>query len=217
MHKRTELRNAHGLWRLGFYLALLLILPGAQCPQYPEIKDLQVSLVADHHIELTFEARGSLNVHSDTDTIDVADLRAGLEDAGVDVAQIDSAWVTRVVYGVVAYNETPTDREIVDGRVEIERLDDGTSAVLFDDVDVEVYPLLGELVGAPVEPGGVEYVNELLADVLWALKSAVSPEFVVRGEASGVSEPQGRDTNFDWRVRIYFQIVGPAVLEVPRI
>lgn len=197
-----------------FFLALVALL-GARCPQIPELVDYDVSVPLDAYIELVFEARGSINVHSDADTIDIISLRDDLRDAGIEVGDVDTAWVTNVLYGVVAYNETPVDREIVDGTVTVIREDDGTSAVLFSDVDAEVYPLLGLLVPAPIEPAGVDFVNELLADALTALKDYSVSEFVVAGEASGVSEPQGRYTDFDWRVRIEFQVVGRATVEKP--
>lgn len=214
LSRATPLQTAV-LWKLGFFLVLVALVPGAKCPSIPEMQDIEVTVVVENCIELTFEARGSINTHSDTDTIDVLGLRDDLVEAGFDIAMIDSAWVTRVLYGVVAYNETPTDREIVEGEVSITREDDGTSQVLFNGLNVEVYPLLGLLVPAPVEPGGVDFVNDLLADVIWAVKNEVAGQFLVAGDASGDSEPQGRYTDFDWRVRIYFQIAGRMEVEVP--
>ena len=203
------------LARLGVYLALLVVLQGAKCPTIPTTKNLKMTVVTQQYVELTFAARGSINTHSDTDTIDVAQLRQDLEDAGVDVESVDSVFVASVLYGVTAYNEAATDREIVDGTVTVSRPDEASSATIFDNVDQPVYPLLGELVPAPVELGGIAYVNDLLADVLQAIKSGGSEIFLVEADASGVSEPQGRYTNFDWRVRINFHVVGETDMEVP--
>lgn len=200
--------------RLAVYAALFVVLQGAQCPQIPELKDVEVTVVTEDYVELEFQARGSINWHSDTETIDIEDLRRELEEADVDVAAVDTIVVSAVLYGVTAYNETVFDRQIVDGTLTITRTDGGGSATLFDDVDVEVYPLLGELVPAPFEPGGVDFINDLLADVLAALKGSGPSSFSVYGDVSGVSEPQARDTSFDWRVRIYYQVMGRVTTEV---
>lgn len=202
------------LLSLLLFLAFVALL-GAKCPNIPELVDYEISVPVDAYIELGFEARGSINVHSDADTIDVISLREDLSDVGIEADDVDTAWVTNVLYGVVAYNETPTDRQIVDGAVTITREDNGTSAVLFGDVDAAVYPLLGKLVPAPIEPDGVAFLNDLLADALTALRDHSVSEFVVTGDASGVSEPTGRYTDFDWRVRIEFQVVGRATVEKP--
>lgn len=205
------------LCRLAFFAVLFIVLQGAQCPQVPDMTDTEVTVVADDYVELVFLARGSINTHSDNDTINIAELRDEIEDAGIDLGAIDSAWVTRVLYGVIAYNEGPHDRAIANGRVVVNREDTAQSATLFDNVNVDVYPLLGTLEPAPIESGGIEFLNDLLADVLTALKDYTVDEFIISAESSGDSNPQDRDTNFDWRVRIYYQIVGSDTIEVPQL
>ncbi|MBD3336804.1 MAG: hypothetical protein GF355_14930 [Candidatus Eisenbacteria bacterium] len=200
---------------LAVLIGLALILGGSQCPTIPGTEDVTVTIVTEEFIELLFEARGSLNVDSGEEMIDIDELREELEDAGVDISTIDTIRVAQVLYGVTAYNEGPTDRRIVDGYVDIRRLPSGPSATLVSDLDVDVYPLLGELVPAPIEPGGIDFVNDLLLDILDALKNDTGGQFFVQGSAGGVSEPTGRETNFDWRVRIYFHIPGLATVEVP--
>ena len=213
-------RRGHALCTLAFLIGLVALLPGAKCPAIPEMEDVEVTIVADDVIELVFEARGDINTHSSEEMIDVADLREDLLDAGFDLTMIDSAWVTDVLYGVVAYNEEVTDREIQNGTVTVtwEQGMLSDSQALFDDVDVEVYPLLGVLAPAPFEPGAIEFLNDLLADVLDDLRAPdLATEFLVYADSEGDSEPQGRDTDFDWRIRIHFQIVGRVVVEVPKI
>jgi len=208
--------RASTLARLGVYLALFVLLQGAKCPSIPSTKQVKMTVVAQNYIEFTFEARGSLNYHSGDETIDIQDLRQDLVDAGVTLEDVDSVVASQVLYGVTAYGELPdTDREIVDGTVTLSRSDNASSATIIDNVDQEVYPLLGELVPAPLAPGGIDYINTLLADVLEAIKTGSPSAFVVSAEASGVSEPQGRETNFDWRVRLYYHVIGWADVEVP--
>ncbi len=205
------------LWRLVFFAAALVLLQGAQCPQIPELQDVELTIIAEDYIELTFIADGTINVHSGAETIDIEDLRQKIDDAGVDIEDVDSLWVSQVLYGVTAYNEGVDDRWIEHGTVTISRTDEGTSAVVLNDFSAEVYPLLGQLVAAPFEPGAITYTNDLLADVLAALKSGATQDFVVTGEASGESVPTGRPTDFVWRVRVYFQIAGRTTTELPRL
>jgi hypothetical protein len=202
--------------RAGFLALLLVLLQGAQCPQVPELKDTALTIASDQFIELEFEARGSINTHSKSDTIRIAELREDIEDAGIAADMIDSVWIARVLYGVTAYNEPPPyDREIAEGRVEVSYEGAPSSAVLFDSVFVRVYPLLGVLTPAPVRAGGVEYLNDLLDAVLNALRSDSDTSFIVSAYSSGISNPQGDDTNFDWRVRVHYQIMGRDSIKVP--
>lgn len=203
------------LARLGIYVALFVVLQGAKCPSIPSTKQVKMTIVAQNYIEFTFLAQGDLNYHAGNETIDIADLRQDLDDAGVELADVDSVLISQVLYGVTAYREAETDREIVDGTVTLSRTDESTSATIFESVNQPVYPLLGELVPAPLAPGGVDYINHLLADVLNAIKYGGPSEFVISADVAGTSEPQGRETDFDWRVRIYYQVIGRADVEVP--
>jgi len=51
--------------------------------------------------------------------------------------------------------------------------------------------------------------------VLDALKSGEETDFPVIGAVTGESHPIGRDTNFDWRLRITYQISGVVPTDVP--
>ena len=207
------------IWmRLGMLATFILLLQGAaECPSFPEMEEVEVTVVVDEFIELNFEARGGINVHSDTHVIDVEELRDQIEEAGFEIDAIDSAHVSAVLYGVTAYYETLTDREIQDAVVIVIREDTQESETLIDEFDAAVYPLLGELVSAPIEEGGIDFVNELLADLLAALQNHSVSTFEVSGSVSGISVPQERETSFDWRLRIYFQVVGRVVVERPAL
>ncbi len=204
------------LTRLGMLATLFLLLQGAaECPSIPEMEDVQITMVADDYMELVFEARGSLNTHSDTFVIEVNELRDQIEDAGFEIEQLDSAHVSAVLYGVTAYNEEPTDREIENAYVEVTRHDIPETEILISNFNVAVYPLLGELVPAPLDESGIEFINGLLGDLLVALKDHTVSSYTVSGYVSGDSVPQGRYTDFDWRIRIYYQIIGRAEVERP--
>ena len=203
------------LCRLILFVAPLLVLQGAKCPEIPEMQDVTVTAVDDEFVQLDFEARGTINTESGTVTIDIAELLEDLEDNDIDPDMIDTVVVHSILYGVTAYNETVTDRRIVNGDLTVTREDTHESAVIFDNLTVDVFPLLSEFVAAPITPTGVEYLNRLMADVLIALRTGSPSEFLVTGLVSGVSEPTERETNFDWAVRIYYQVMGHVEVERP--
>jgi hypothetical protein len=207
------------LLRLAMFCGMLLVLQGAKCPQIPEMETVEVTAVAEEYVEMEFVAEGSINYHQDEVTIDVLELLSDLEEADIEVDQIDTVLVHAILYGVTVCDECEqyTDRRIVDGHLEVTRKDTQESAVIFDNVDVDVCPLIGELVPAPIEPGAADFINELLADVLVALKTGSPSTFELEADVSGLSEPQERDTNFDWRVRIVYQVKGRVEVERPSL
>jgi hypothetical protein len=201
------------LCKIGLFVALLVLLQGAKCPNVPELNDINITVVNEEYIEFEFQARGEINAHSDIETIDVDDLRDELIDMDVEIDSLRAVVVSSMLYGVTAYNEPETDREIVNGECTVMRLDDSSSAVIFTGASEEVYPLLGDLITPPLQPGGIDFLQDLFDDVLVALKSGGPSEFQVQGEVSGNSIPSGRETNFDWRVRLYFQVSAPYETE----
>jgi hypothetical protein len=203
------------LGKVALYAALFVLLQGAKCPSIPEMKTVEMTLVSQQSVDLPFEARGSFNTASGAEMIDIEELRQDLLDADVEISQVDTIVVSAIEIGVTAYNEPATDRRITGGTVTLTRTDLGTSQVICTNVDLQVYPLLGKLEPAPVDPAGIAFANALLADVLHALKYGGPSEFEVSATASGVSEPVDRETNFDWRVRVYYEVMGRREVEVP--
>jgi hypothetical protein len=202
--------------RIGVFLALAALVMGAKCPKIPDTHDINVILVTEDYFEVLFEARGSLNIDSSFETIDIIQLRDDLEDAGMETDLIEKIRVAKVEYGTVDYYEGVNDRRIVGAQVSIERLDTGASAVIADNVNVDVHPLLGLLVPVPTETAGIAFVNELMADVVDAIKHGGVTEFVVQGHSSGTSTPTTRTSNFDWKVRVYYHVSGGMEVEVPK-
>lgn len=204
------------LARIVIYMALGTLLLGAKCPGIPSTEEVELTLVTEEFIEFKFEARGSLNVDSGTETIDINDIRQELDDAGVDLSLVDTLRVASVEYGALhPYTDVP-DRRIVNATVSVERTDTGASAVLISGLSADVVPLLGILVPAPINAAGIAFLNDLMDDILVALRTGFPTEFEVAGSSSGVSEPTEETTHFDWRVRIYYHISGRVLTEVPR-
>jgi hypothetical protein len=194
-------------------LALAVLLMGAKCPAVPETNDIVLTVVTEDLIEISFQARGSLNYEASAEIISVEEVREQIEAADIDLEDIDDISVSLVEYGVTAYNEVPTDREIVDAVVTVSRNDGGASSVLINNLDAMVYPLLGQLEPAPIDSAGVSFINDLLDDVLAAVKAGGSQDFDIIGAVTGDSEPTARETSFDWRLVIHYQITGTIEVE----
>jgi len=206
--------------RIGVSLGLAALVMGAKCPKIPETHEVEITLVTEEFVELLFEARGSMNRDSSIEVINVAQLRQDLEDAGIETELIKAMKVSKVEYGTVEYYEDDvdpgaTDRSIVNAQVSLTRVDNSTSAVIVDGLSVDVYPLLGILKPVPTETAGIAFINDLLEDILDAIQHGGVSNFVVFGSSSGTSTPTERDSNFDWRVRIYYQIAGGMPTDVP--
>lgn len=205
--------------RLLFFLLMLLPLVGAKCPGIPDTKNMTITVVTEEQLELTFVAHGSVNIDSDTETIDTAQIRDDLLDLGLeqeDIEAIETITVEAVEYGTVEYLEGPTDREIVDVDVVVRRTDaPADSAVLVTGFSTLVEPLEGILVPAPITEDGIDWINDLLAEVLEAIKDeSGSSNFTVEGTARGRSEPMDRETDFTWRLVISYQIPAGFPTEV---
>ena len=87
------------LFKLGFFLVLGLVVMGAKCPSVPTTEEVPVVIVTSNYIEFHFQARGIINYHDDTQEIDVEDIRQDLDDAGIDVQNINSIKVESITYG----------------------------------------------------------------------------------------------------------------------
>jgi hypothetical protein len=208
VYKRT-------LARCVIALALSFLLMGAKCPSIPDTHEIHVTVATEEAIDLEFGAHGGIDATGGGEVIDLEELWELLDDADIDVERLQYMKVSSVLYGVTAYNESETDREIVNGRVTVSRGASGPSAVLIDDLDAAVYPLLGKLVQAPISEEGIDLINGLLEDVVTALKTGTPGNLVLIGTVEGSTEPPGGDIDFDWRLRINYQIAGGVPVDSP--
>ncbi len=198
-------------------LALAAMVLGAKCPGIPESRDITITVVTDNSLEMEFPAEGSLNVHAGYDIMDEDDLmeiRDQIEEVGMDPELLRWIKVSKVEYGVVEYREPEENRRIVDATVSVSR-PGGEEKVLIEGLSADVYPLLGELETAPINAEGVSFMNEVLDDILEALRTGVTSGFLVEGDVEGTSEPTGRPTDFTWRVVVHYQIAGGVATESP--
>jgi hypothetical protein len=202
------------LIRILAFAALGALLVGAKCPGIPDTHDAEITLVTEEFIELTFHAEGEINVDDDTYTIDIEDLREQLDDAGIDIGFVDEIRVSAVEYGAVTCDAGNPDRRILGEFVKISRGGGGPATDLILDFEEEVCPLMGLLVPAPIEEGGIDTLNVYMAELLTALKTFGS-EYTVSGSFRGTSEPVSADTDFLWRVRIYYHVSGRFITTVP--
>jgi hypothetical protein len=206
------------LLKFGLFIPLALaLLAPAKCPKVPGTDDMTVTVVTEEFVELEFVASGDLNDDSDVETIDVDEIRADLEDLDVDISELQSIQVSRVEWGVTEYNEPATDRRITDGWAQVSWWKNadppqGPQDIVVD-LEVDVYPLLGRLAPPPIVEGGINFVNVMLVELLDELKNPTGAVFQVQGSGGGLSEPQERSTDFKWRLRIYYQLVGEVTID----
>jgi hypothetical protein len=204
------------LTKLGLYAALFVLLQGAKCPSVPSSKKLTMAVVAEDYIELTFQARGETNVLNELSsvTVDLIGLRDDLDAAEVPYGSISAVNVSSVMYGVVAIGPGESDRAIENASVTVAwDYPDADGGTLFDVASQPVAPLLGLLVPAPLQPGGIDVINRAAADLLAALNSSEAT-FTMSAHTTGVSTPVENPTNFDYRVRIYYSLTCPTEVEV---
>lgn len=206
-------------------LALVLTALTVQggCVIIPEVKSKLVELVASGTVCDTLDAIGIINNHDDEDFVDFGDLdiQGLLEDAGIDVNDVDSV----AVYGIT-YKTTQPDpndaREIVDGQVTVQR-GSGTGAGFAPTTgEVVVITNFDQVVNAattdqtaPVSAAGIALLNDLLQDLLDEAKGlGVVTDRVIRYHVTGISNPQGVETNFRWRICVKVNIKGEAEVDV---
>ncbi|GJM44584.1 MAG: hypothetical protein DHS20C21_14260 [Gemmatimonadota bacterium] len=177
-------------------LALLMLpLLGATCA-----KDKLIALIIDADLIGVFQASGELNVHSDTDTINLRDelnLDQVVADQGVDVHAIDpdALKVKRIFYKIV----TPeAGRSITNGQVSLDGISLATgltvsAATATDWIDITTR----------LSAGGVIYVNSFLKAVVLDLQNGTSnAPPTVTYSVSGNSLPADDPTDFVWSVKL---------------
>lgn len=206
-------------------LALVLTALTVQggCVIIPEVNTKLVELVASGTACDTLSAIGDLNNHDDTDVIDLSglDIPQILDDAGIDINDVDSIAVYGVTYKTTQPDPEP-GREIVNGQVTVQRGE--WNGVTFSPTTAEVPVIVSfnEVVNsvttdktAPVSAGGIQLLNDLLLALLNEAKG-VGPvtDSAIRYHVTGQSLPQNVETNFKWRICVKVNIKGKVEVDV---
>jgi hypothetical protein len=203
------------IWKLAALLPLALTL-GAGCPLIPDVKDKAVQLAVGGSVTVPFEARGTINTLDETKTIDVAgsiDLAQILDDAGVDVEDVDSVKVAGVSYRVTQPDPTPT-KMIENATITIGR---GVTAdtPLVTSFEQHVNSATS-FTAAPLDPAGVNLLNGVLAEILANVKNNASMPISVTYHLVGDVTPGApSDTDFDWELKMDITILGEVKVSVP--
>jgi len=201
---------------MGGMLLLSLVFTGTKCPGVPETDNVMLSIPVEGQLRLDFEARGSINDKSGSETITTQELLDDLEELEIDISDLDTLRVSRITFCVTRIDPSETDeRTMTDVDVTVSRDNPPESRFLIMDFEAVVKDFLNVETDAPITPDGVAYINELLAEMLEALRNNNQKTITVTGAASGVSEPTEHETNFDWKVVIYYYVVGDLDVEIP--
>lgn len=206
-------------------LALVLTALTVQggCVIIPEVKSKLVELVAAGTVCDTLHADGVINNHDDVDYVDLGDLDIPtvLDDAGIDVSNVDSIAVFGITYKTT--EPDPNDaREIVNGQVTVQRGTGTGAAFVPTTAEVVVISSFNQVVNqattdqtAPVSAAGIALLNDLLQDLLdEARGQGVVVDRVIRYHVTGVSNPQDVPTDFKWRICVKVNIKGEVEVDV---
>jgi hypothetical protein len=222
---------------------LLLALPilGGTCTE-----EKAVDLVIGFPTTVRFQASGSTNQvtfqSAGIDLVADLDIEAALDDAGVDVNDIDTDAATRTtdikvsqVFYRVIVPDAVANRQIVNADLRVGRVDaatqqiigGGTGQVLIQNwcgnagvgnvadpqAWIDVTNLLAS--GAPGTTG-LDPLNDYLYDLVIFLQTGTPvPNPEIKYAFSGQSTPTGSPTLFEYEVKIVFQGVITETFEVP--
>lgn len=192
-----------------------VILLGVGCFPIPEIKEKIVELVVTSSVSAEFEAQGLINLHEDEVTValdETLDLEDLLADAGIDVSEVES-----ISFGGAAYEVIEPDpvanRRITGGVVTVQR-QGGVQTDLITNFSAPVV-VTGYEENVTMESGGVAVIDEVLQDMLQAVKNHTTPpNAMLTFTVSGTSEPITEPSNFRWGLRLYVSVVGQIEMDL---
>jgi len=186
----------------------------------PEIKDRIVELAVGSSTTAEFISLGSVNSIDATSSVNVLsefNLAQILDDAGIDVSDAGKIAVSGVEYRIKSA-DPDTDRVIVGATVTIARNGSGELPFIssFDTAAAEVT----DWKPAPLDPGGtgVAEINQMLRDILDALKLGTSPPSnltTLTYHVTGQVRPALSPTNFTWELKIKITVTGTVKVKVP--
>ncbi len=195
-------------------LAAIVLLPSTSCVLAPEIKDKIIELALGASHTAAFVSQGSVNNINETRTIDLAvdiDLPGLLDDAGVDISDVKDIRMSGAKYRVKRLDPTP-DRRIVNGTVTAQRGTGPVTAIVTNfSEDVNS---VTSFKTAPLDAAGVALINQILADLLTALKAGQQPtNMSITYTLTGQSTPSA-PTDFEWELQLDVTIVGTVKVTV---
>lgn len=205
---------------LALVLAALTVQGG--CVIIPEVETKTVELVARGTACDTLVAFGSLNYESKTDLAAVLDIPQILDDAGIDVSDVDSIAVFGVTYKTTKLDPDNT-REIQNGNVYVTRGTLVGSTFTPTTAEVTVISNFNQVVNdattdqtAPVTAAGIQMLNQLLQDLLDEAKGlpVVVTDSAIRYRVDGTSAPTPATTDFEWRICVKVNIKGTVEVDV---
>lgn len=212
--------------RLQQALALVLVVLTVQggCVIIPEVKSKIVELVASGTACDTLDAIGILNNHDDTDFFDIKDginIQEIAEDAGIDLDNVDSVYISGVTYKTTQLDPEP-NREIVNGTVTVQRgtivggsfVASGSEVPIIENFNVMVNSVTTDQT-APLTAAGIQLIQQLLNECLTEAKGGPDAlNTAIQYHVTGVSNPQGIQTNFRWRICVSMNMAAPTEVDV---
>jgi hypothetical protein len=201
--------------QLGAFALVSAGLMGSECPSIPEIKERVVDLVLGKSVTLEFHAEGSSQVE-DSATLILADfdLAGAIEEAGLDVSDVEQVFLTGVSYRIKNPDATPT-RAIQNGMVEIRLGGIGAFSPLVENFNETVNDVV-DFKTATLNPEGVTLINDQLSDYLSAVQNNPDEPVttVLDYHWTGQTTPAEPSANFDWELKIDIEIVGNIQVDV---
>jgi len=142
--------------------------------------------------------------------IDMADeIGDILEDNGYERADLKQAHVTSAHYGVTSFSQS--NDWTISGTITVTYNADTQTIVSYASQSVQ--DALGEKIAAPLEPGGVDLINQALDD----FRSGQNPVLIFTiNNGSTTPTPSVVDPMiFDWRAWLAIQVIVDQTVEVP--
>lgn len=193
----------------------LVAMTSTSCLIIPEIEDRVVELAVSGSATTEWTSSGTLNNHDDLTTLDIrdfVDIAQSLEDAGVDIENVQ-----RIALAGVSYRTTQPDptagRQIVNGQVTFQR--SGGSEVPLVTSFTEDVNSVTTFKTATLSPTGVAQINALLEELLAELQGGPPANTVFTYHVTGQSVPGNVGTDFKWELRLDLNMVGTVSVEVP--
>jgi len=187
---------------------------GANCPLIPEIEERIVELALLGSTAVEFTSQGEINTIDEVRVIDIRDdfdLDGLLDDAGVDVSEVKAIKVAGVSYRTTQA-EVGTARTIMNGNVTIQRAG-GPVVPLVTNFSEFVNEVLSYKT-APLDPAGVDVINDIAADLLKELQDGTPANSTVTYHLTGDSTPINEETDFKWEVKVDVSVVGTIKVDV---